>query len=137
MNKKYNFYAVMTCLMFIGIVMIAVLIIDLILHLNWQLVLGMFLFCIACLPLWLIFGDVLSQYYEAEAKRRNRRKLIVIPYTVPTKSEKPISFSKPVVVPDADIKVYKHRDGKVELRKVITDSENEAGTQIYSIKKTK
>lgn len=137
MNKRYNFYAAMTCLMFIGIVMIAVLIIDLILHLNWQLVLGMFLFCAACLPLWLICGDVLSQYYEAEAKRRNRRKLIVIPYTVPTKSEKPISFSKPVVVPDADIKVYKHKDGNVELRKVITDSENNADTQIYSIRKTK
>lgn len=137
MNKRYNFYAAMTCLMFIGIVMIAVLIIDLILHLNWQLVLGMFLFCAACLPLWLICGDVLSQYYEAEAKRRSRRKLIVIPYTVPTKSEKPISFSKPVVVPDADIKVYKHKDGNVELRKVITDSENNADTQIYSIRKTK
>lgn len=127
----------MTCLMFIGIVMIAVLIIDLILHLNWQLVVAMLLFCAACLPLWLICGDILSQYYESEAKRRNRRKLIVIPYTVPTKSEKPIQFSKPIVMPDADIKVYKHKDGNVELRKVITDNGNESDTQIYSIKKTK
>ena len=137
MNKKYNFYAAITCLMFIGIVMIAVLIIDLILQLTWQLVLGMFLFCAACLPLWFIFGNVLSNYYESEAKRRNRRKLIVIPYTVPTKSEKLIQFSKPSVVPDADLKVYKHKDGNVELRKIITDSGNEADTQIYSIRKTK
>lgn len=137
MNRKYKMYATITCLLFISVVMSIVLIIDLILQLNWQLVLGMFLFCAACLPLWLICGDVLSQYYEAEAKRRSRRKLIVIPYTVPTKSEKPIQFSKPVVVPDADIKVYKHRDGNVELRKVITDSENNADTQIYSIRKTK
>lgn len=137
MNKKYNFYAAMTCLMFFGIVMIAVLIIDLILHLNWQLVLGMFLFCVGSLPLWLIIGDVLSNYYESKVKRRNRRKLIVIPYTVPTKSEKPIHFSKLSVVPDADLKVYKHKNGNVELRKIIIDSGNEADTQIYSIKKTK
>lgn len=137
MNKKYNFYAAMTCLMFFGIVMIAVLIIDLILHLNWQLVLGMFLFCVGSLPLWLIIGDVLSNYYESKVKRRNRRKLIVIPYTVPTKSEKPIHFSKLSVVPDADLKVYKHKNGNVELRKIIIDSGNEADTQIYSIRKTK
>ena len=137
MNKKYNFYAAITCLMFIGIVMIAVLIVDLILQLNWQLVLGMFLFCAACLPLWLICGNVLSNYYESEAKRRNRRKLIVIPYTVPTKSEKPISFSKPVVVPDTDIKVYRNKSGAVELRNIISVGNSEADTQIYSIRKTK
>lgn len=137
MNRKYNFYAAMTCLMFVGIVMIAVLIIDLILHLNWQLVLGMFLFCAGSLPLWLIIGDVLSNYYESEAKRRNRRKLIVIPYTVPTKSEKPIHFNKPVVVPDADIKVYRNKSGAVELRNIISVGNSEADTQIYSIRKTK
>lgn len=137
MNRKYRMYAAITCLLFISVVMAIGLIIDLMLQLNWQLVLGMFLFCAGSLPLWLIVGDVLSNYYESTARRRNRRKLIVIPYTVPTKSEKPISFSKPVVVPDADIKVYKHKDGNVELRKVITDNGNEADTQIYSIRKTK
>ena len=137
MNRKYKMYAAITCLLFISVVMSVVLIIDLILQLNWQLVLGMLLFCAGSLPLWLILGDVLSNYYESSARRRNRRKLIVIPYTVPTKSEKPISFSKPVVVPDTDIKVYKTKTGNVELRKVITDNGNEADTQIYSIKKTK
>ena len=137
MNRKYKIYAAITCLLFISVVMSVVLVIDLILQLNWQLVLSMLLFCAGSLPLWLILGDVLSNYYESSARRRNRRKLIVIPYTVPTKSEKPISFSKPVVMPDADIKVYKHWDGNVELRKVITDNGNEADTQIYSIRKTK
>lgn len=137
MNRKYKMYATITCLLFISVVMSIVLIIDLILQLNWQLVLGMLLFCAGSLPLWLILGDVLSNYYESTARRRSRRKLIVIPYTVPTKSEKPIQFSKPSVVSDADIKVYNHRDGNVELRKVITDSETNADTQIYSIRKTK
>lgn len=137
MNKKCKVYAAVTCLMFIVVIMVAVLILDILLKLNWQLVLAMLLFCAACLPLWLIFGDVLAQYYESEVKRRNRRKLIVVPYTVPTKSEKLIQFSKPSVVPDDDIKVYEHRDGNVELRKIITDSGNEADTQIYSIRKTK
>lgn len=137
MNRKYKMYAVLTCLLFISVVMSIVLIIDLVLQLNWQLVLGMLLFCAGSLPLWLIAGDVLSKYYESSARRRNRRKLIVIPYTVPTKSEKPISFSKPIVVPDADIKVYRNKSGAVELRNIISVSNSEADTQIYSIRKTK
>ena len=137
MNKKCKVYAAVTCLMFIVVVMVAVLILDILLKLNWQLVFAMLLFCAACLPLWLICGDILAQYYESEAKRRNRRKLIIVPYTVPTKSEKPIQFSKPSVVPDADIKVYRNNLGSVELRNVISVSNSEADTQIYSIRKTK
>lgn len=135
MNKKYKFYAVMTCLMFIAVLLVVVMILDIIMHLGWQLVLSMTLFCAACIPLWLILGDVLTQYYEAEAKRRNRRKLIVIPYTVPTKSEAPIQFKR--TDPDSDIKVYKNKSGNIELRRIITASDLEADTQIYSIKKTK
>ena len=137
MNKKFKVYAAVTCLMFIVVLMVAVLILDILLKLNWQLVFAMLLFCAACLPLWLIFGDILAQYYEAEAKRRNRRKLIIVPYTVPTKSEKPIQFNKPSVVPEADIKVYRDKVGAVELRNVISVSNSEADTQIYSIRKTK
>lgn len=137
MNKKCKVYAAVTCLMFIVVLMVAVLILDILLKLNWQLVFAMLLFCAACLPLWLIFGDILAQYYESEAKRRNRRKLIIVPYTVPTKSEKPIQFSKPLVVPDADIKVYRDKIGAVELRNIISVSNSEADTQIYSIRKTK
>lgn len=137
MNKKCKVYAAVTCLMFIVVLMVAVLILDILLKLNWQLVFAMLLFCAACLPLWLIFGDILAQYYESEAKRRNRRKLIIVPYTVPTKSEKPIQFSKPLVVPDADIKVYRDKVGAVELRNIISVSNSEADTQIYSIRKTK
>lgn len=134
MNKKCKVYAAVTCLTFIVVVMVAVLILDILLKLNWQLVFAMLLFCAACLPLWLICGDILAQYYESEAKRRNRRKLIIVPYTVPTKSEKLIQFSKPSVVPDADIKVYRNNSGSVELRNVISVSNSEADTQIYSIK---
>lgn len=137
MNKKCKVYAAVTCLMFIVVLMVAVLILDILLKLNWQLVFAMLLFCATCLPLWLIFGDILAQYYESEAKRRNRRKLIIVPYTVPTKSEKPIQFSKPLVVPDADIKVYRDKIGAVELRNIISVSNSEADTQIYSIRKTK
>ena len=134
MNKKCKVYAAMTCLMFVVVLMIAVLILDIILKLNWQLIFAMFLFCAACLPLWLIVGDILAQYYESEVKRRNRRKLIIVPYTIPTKSEKPIQFSKPSVVPDTDIKVYRNKSGSVELRNIISVSNSEADTQIYSIK---
>ena len=137
MNKKCKVYAAVTCLMFVVVLMVAVLILDILLKLNWQLVFAMLLFCAACLPLWLIFGDVLAQYYESEAKRRNRRKLIVVPYTVPTKSEKPIQFSKPSVAPDADIKVYRNKSGSVELRNILVNSDAEADTQIYSIRETK
>ena len=124
----------MTCLMFVVVLMVTVLILDIILKLNWQLVFAMFLFCAACLPLWLIVGDILAQYYESEVKRRNRRKLIIVPYTTPTKSEKPIQFSKPSVIPDTDIKVYRNKSGSVELRNIISVSNSEADTQIYSIK---
>ena len=134
MNKKCKVYAAMTCLRFVVVLMIAVLILDIILKLNWQLIFAMFLFCAACLPLWLIVGDILAQYYESEVKRRNRRKLIIVPYTIPTKSEKPIQFSKPSVVPDTDIKVYRNKSGSVELRNIISVSNSEADTQIYSIK---
>ena len=134
MNKKCKVYAAMTCLMFVVVLMVTVLILDIILKLNWQLVFAMFLFCAACLPLWLIVGDILAQYYESEVKRRNRRKLIIVPYTTPTKSEKPIQFSKPSVIPDTDIKVYRNKSGSVELRNIISVSNSEADTQIYSIK---
>lgn len=134
MNKKCKVYAAMTCLMFVVVLMVAVLILDIILKLNWQLVFAMLLFCAACLPLWLIVGDILAQYYESEVKRRNRRKLIIVPYTVPTKSEKPIQFSRPSAVPDTDIKVYRNKSGSVELRNIISVSSSEADTQIYSIK---
>ena len=134
MNKKCKVYAAITCLMFVVVLMIAALILDIILKLNWQLIFAMFLFCAACLPLWLIVGDILAQYYESEVKRRNRRKLIIVPYTIPTKSEKPIQFSKPSVVPDTDIKVYRNKSGSVELRNIISVSNSEADTQIYSIK---
>ena len=133
MNKKCKVYAAMTCLMFVVVLMVTVLILDIILKLNWQLVFAMFLFCAACLPLWLIVGDILAQYYESEVKRRNRRKLIIVPYTTPTKSEKPIQFSKPSVIPDTDIKVYRNKSGSVELRNIISVSNSEADTQIYSI----
>lgn len=134
MNKKCKVYAAMTCLMFVVVLMVTVLILDIILKLNWQLVFAMFLFCAACLPLWLIVGDILAQYYESEVKRRNRRKLIIVPYTTPTKSEKPIQFSKPSVIPDTGIKVYRNKSGSVELRNIISVSNSEADTQIYSIK---
>lgn len=132
MNKKCKVYAAVTCLMFIIVVMVAVLILDILLKLNWQLVFAMLLFCAACPPLWFIFGDILAQYYESEAKRRNRRKLIIVPYTIPTKSEKPIQFTKRE--PDTDIKVYKNSGGSIELRNIITVTDSEADTQIYSIK---
>ena len=82
----------------------------------------------------LAVSDILAQYYESEVKRRNRRKLIIVPYTTPTKSEKPIQFSKPSVIPDTGIKVYRNKSGSVELRNIISVSNSEADTQIYSIK---
>lgn len=133
MNKRYTLYAIMTCLTFIAVVLVVALIIDMGLHLNWQLVLSMALFCVACIPIWLVLGDVLSQLYESTAKRRNRRKLIIVPYTEPTKTE----ISEPLTqhrIAD-DTKIYKSQSGDVELRRVI--SALEADTQIYSLRKTK
>ena len=135
MNKKYTHYAILTCVLFILIALTVALIIDMSMHLQWQLMFAMLLLCVACIPLWLILGDVLSQYYESEAKRRSRRKLLVVPYTHPTKQELPIVSAKPSADIDTDIKVYTNTREDIELRRIITDVASEADTQIYSIKK--
>lgn len=130
MSKKYTVYATMTCLMLLALILLIVLIADMILQLDGQLVVGTLLCCVACLPMWLILGKALSQYYESDAKRRNRRKLIIVPYTEPTKTE----MSEPLTqhrIAD-DTKIYKSQSGDVELRRVI--SALEADTQIYSIR---
>ena len=131
MNKKYSFYAAMTCFTFIVFVMFIVFIIDMLMDMNWKLVLGMSLCFAGCLPLWLIMIDLVAQYYESVDKRNKRRRLVIVPYSAPTKSASPIVFPE-----KDDIKVYS-KQNDVELRQLITTIDSEADTQIYSIKKTK
>lgn len=134
MNKKYTFYAALTCVTFIVFVLFISYVIDIIMESGTRLLVMMTLACAGCLPIWIILTDIIAQYFESYDRMHRRRRLIKVPYTIPTKSIMPL-LKAPVSRADLDVKVYKQNQIVLEQDKTIISSDSEADTQIYSIKK--
>lgn len=134
MNKKYRLYAALVCATFVILVLFISYVIDIIMESGTRLLVMMTLSCVGCVPLWIILTDIIAQYFESYDRMHRRRRLIKVPYTIPTKSVVPL-IKAPVRREDIDVKVYKQNQIILEQDKTIISSDFEADTQIYSIKK--
>lgn len=134
MDKKYRLYATLVCATFVILVLFISYVIDIIMESGTRLLVMMTLSCVGCVPLWIILTDIIAQYFESYDRMHRRRRLIKVPYTIPTKSVVPI-LKAPVRREDIDVKVYRQNQIILEQDKTIISSDSEADTQIYSIKK--
>lgn len=135
MSRKYTYQALLTCLILFATIIVVAVIFDLLLAAKGQIVLCVFLVCAGCLPLWLIFNDMLTKYYEQVDKKHKCRKMIRVVHTKPTKSMPWTNTVTDTARTDLDIKIYRTRQGTLEVRQIIPCSDLESDTQIYSIKK--
>ena len=134
MDKKYRLYAALVCATFVILVLFISYVIDIIMESGTRLLVMMTLSCVGCVPLWIILTDIIAQYFESYDRMHRRRRLLKVPYTIPTKSVVPI-LKAPVRREDIDVKVYRQDQIVLEQDKTIISSDSEADTQIYSIKK--